>query len=142
MPPLNMYVRFLGRPVKPVSFFFMLASLELAYILFKQEGIIQGRATTLVLGVLSVVAAGLFMYGWWNSKTREEWPQRMTEWALLLTSFLWGARFWAGLVEESARTSFPTLGTEGIWLSLCWSGIAAGAWWLEHADTLGRQGRT
>lgn len=122
MPPLNLPLSLWGRPVKPVSFSFLIAMLLIVYLNLTGGGIVAGGGRHFV-ALSAAVAAGLSLWGWAGKN------QKAAEWALLTVAFVWAARFWAG-----GLTLGFSLSNEGVWFSLCWSLLASGAFWLERLN--------
>ena len=123
MPPLNLDVTVWGRPVKPVALFLTLSALVVAAINVLDVGILQTSAWGDLVGVVMAGAASLLVVGW---VTRS---QRIAEVGLIAAFMAWLFRFWIG----GLVTGFQ-LAHEGVWLSLCWAGIAGGSWALERLD--------
>lgn len=123
MPPLNLPLSILGRPVKPVSFSFTLAMLIIVYINVTATGVVGALGARHFLAAVAGIAVVLSVWGWAGRS------QRAAEWALLTVAFVWAIRFWAG-----GLTMGFSLSNEGVWFSFCWSLVASGSFWLERSD--------
>lgn len=123
MPPLNLPVTVWGRPVKPVGLFLSLSALVVVVINVLDLGILTASAWGDLVGVVMAAAAALLVAGW---VTRS---QRLAELGLLCAFAAWLFRFWIGGLVVGFDIDH-----EGVWLSLCWAGIAGGSWALERLD--------
>lgn len=124
MPPQNLHWKFLGRPVKPVAFGLMLSMLVIAWAAFTDVGVLRNAFLADFLGGAALTCAAVMGTAWWRRN------QALAELGLLMASIIWGLRFWLiVLIAGNAIT------TEGLWLSLGWTAIAAGSYLLEKTDT-------
>ena len=122
MPPLNLPIKFLGRPVKPVA---------LGIVIYMAVFVVANLADVGVFGpsrygdVISVVAAsalGLLVSAWVINS------QRLTEYGLLISgtvffirgTFLWLTRSWE---------------RQDVYFMIAMTIIAAGSFWLERVDS-------
>ena len=128
MPPLNLPIRVMGRPLKPVSLSFTAAMLLIVYLNLSSTGIVGETSGRHFIALSAAAAAGLSIWGWVRHN------QRAAEWGLLMVAFVWASRFWAGGLSVGFE-----LGNEEVWLSLCWSLLASGAFWLERINPAERE---
>jgi Kef-type K+ transport system membrane component KefB len=124
VPPLNLKVRFLGRPVKPVAFGLMLLCLILVgFNVFRSDSLTDSDWSYLVIGLAGLAAVVLFL-GWWLSN------QWLCEVGMLL---VFGVHF------TRAVFIFMVVGAhdQNAYQSLAVCVLAAGSYALERLDPHG-----
>ncbi len=121
MPPLNLSISILGRPVKPVAFglgIYMVAFM--AYNLL-DRGVFGPSRWGDVLAVVAGAALTLLVVSWVANS------QRLAEVGLLLSSTVFFIRGLFLLLTVGASS-------EGVYYSIASAIIAGGSYFLERAD--------
>lgn len=127
MPPLDMTWQLARRPVKPVAFGMLLSMLILAGFAVTNRGVLDGSSWADLLAVCAGTTAAMLSYGWLIRS------QQWARWGLLAAFGVWVARTVVILCVAPAPFR-----AEGLYLSAVWALIAAGSYFLETADHLGR----
>jgi len=128
MPPLILpRVLFWGRPVRPVSFGFMLSMFVFTWAGWANVGALDGSGLADILSVFSA-GVGFWLLAAWVFK--KQW---MAETGLLMvfTALIFRAVFTFLLLSNTAGQG-PV--PETSLLSVCGAIIAGGAWLLERSD--------
>ena len=121
MPPLNLPVYFLGRPVKPVSLGLAITMLALMVINIFHAGLFIDSFWSVVIATVSGMSVVLFFYGWVRTSHIAD------EWGMMLST--------AVLITRAAALFF-TFGLSQIdlYLSIGLAFISAGSYALERTD--------
>lgn len=121
MPPLNLDVTILGRPVKPVSFGLAVLMVTLFVTNILDVGVTRESGWGDLLGVVALLSAISLALAWIRSS------QRLTEIGLLLATAAYTIRsiFLLLTLGVSAST---------FWYSLGLAVIAGGSFFLEQSD--------
>lgn len=128
MPPLILpRITLLGRPVRPVSFGFMLAMFVITWAGWANVGSLDGSYLADILSVASAFVGVWLAAAWWFKK------QWMAETGLLMVfaAMIFRATFtYLLLADTPGQGPVP----ETSLLSVCAAIIAGGAWLLERSD--------
>ena len=118
MPPQNMTLKVLGRPVKPVALGLLIICLTVVWSELAHVGMFADSLWSLPLTVLATGTSVLFAWGWWARS------QAVAEWALLAAAATMIFRS-TGLLLLNRSTCFMAFGV-GV--------IAVGSYLLERTD--------
>lgn len=121
MPPLNLPVSILGRPLKPLAFGMAIAMVVLCLAGLFDTGALDGSLWGDVVALIAAASCTSFMAGWWARN------QPMAEAGLLLAC-------WVFTTRAAALLFIGGAGSIAAWLSIASAIIAGGAYVLERTD--------
>lgn len=123
MPPLTIPgLRFLGRPVKPVAFGFMLSLFVYFWAGVSDDSVLDGTRWGDAVGLVALAIAVAHFGAWWFRK------QKVAEYGLLATFIFY---FWDAMTNLLVTGVLHDVATL---LAFSMSVIAGGSYLLEKAD--------
>jgi hypothetical protein len=133
MPSMNLHIKFLGRPIKPVAFGLMIFVGVLGISALNGVSLLGAGTISFFMSIVMMVTSFSLFLGWYFSSQRiAELGLLATFWTLLsydifvLQSFGWG--FLRAMFTLQPKTP-------SVWMSLGIVIIAGGSYILERADS-------
>ena len=122
MPPLNLSIKFLGRPVKPVSLGVAIFMLVFTVFNITDLGVFGTNRYGDIVAIVAAASLTLLVLAWIINS------QRLTEYGLLLASTVFVIRgTFLGLTLSWSR--------QDVYFSLAMFIISAGSYFLERVDS-------
>ena len=122
MPPLNLSIKFLGRPVKPVSLGVAIFMLVFTVFNITDLGVFGTNRYGDIVAIVAASSLTLLVLAWIINS------QRLTEYGLLLASTVFVIRgTFLGLTLSWSR--------QDVYFSLAMFIISAGSYFLERVDS-------
>lgn len=121
MPPMNLHVAFLGRPIKPVAFGLSIVMITFFFANIFDTGVLGASRWGDVVAALSFAAWVTMNWGWFRNS------QRAAEIGLLIATLVLATRAFFILLTIG-------MSLQNFWLSLGVAIVAGGSYLLERLD--------